>query len=162
MTCLPHRLRIRRGYACRNPALSRSSIRGKSRVNSYPSHHNYYEGRADADLTAWLTHLLGLLADVFGAVRDEALRLVQAPLSPEPEYLRRLDHRARLALGLFTHQEEITTSQVASVLGLSERMARNLLQEWVADGWIVVADPSRRKRAYGLSAIHRQFIGNAP
>ncbi|KAF0108293.1 MAG: hypothetical protein FD146_867 [Anaerolineaceae bacterium] len=123
-------------------------------------HHNYYEGRADADLTPWLAYFLGLLADVFGAARDEALRLMQSPPAPEPEHLRRLDHRARVVLGLFARQEEITASQVAQVLGLSERMARNLLQEWTADGWLVATDLSRRKRAYGLSEIYRQSIGN--
>jgi hypothetical protein len=40
-------------------------------------------------------------------------------------------------------------------------MARRLLQAWVTDGWLVVADPSRRGRAYELSAIYRPFIGHA-
>jgi hypothetical protein len=39
-------------------------------------------------------------------------------------------------------------------------MTRRLLQAWVTDGWLVVADPSRRGRAYGLSAIYRPFIGH--
>jgi hypothetical protein len=38
-------------------------------------HHNYYEGRAGADLTSWLTYFVGLLADVFSTAKDEALRL---------------------------------------------------------------------------------------
>jgi|GEM_PF-6051976 len=32
-------------------------------------------------------------------------------------------------------------------------MARNWMQDWVAQGWLVVANDLRRKRAYGLSAI---------
>ncbi|MBM3152771.1 MAG: Fic family protein [Chloroflexi bacterium] len=123
-------------------------------------HHNYYEGRADADLTPWLAYFTSLLAGVFGAARDEALRLKASPPAPEPEHLRRLDRRARLVLGLFARREEITASQVAEALGLSDRMARNLLQEWTADGWLVAADPSRRKRAYKLSAIYWQSIGS--
>ena len=117
-------------------------------------HHNYYEGRAEADLTSWLTYFVGLLADVFSTAKDEALRLKDAP--PEPELLRRLDHRARIVLGLFAKQETITATQVAETLGLSERMARNLMQEWVEQGWLLVADDSRRKRAYKLSALYRQ------
>ncbi|MCK9566621.1 MAG: hypothetical protein WA137_13005 [Methanothrix sp.] len=46
------------------------------------------------------------------------------------------------------------------VLGLSERMARNLLKGWTDDGWLEVAAPSSRGRAYLLSAIHRQLICN--
>jgi predicted ArsR family transcriptional regulator len=74
--------------------------------------------------------------------------------------LRRLDHRARVALGLFSKQDTITANQVAEALGLSERMARNLLQEWVVQGWLLVSDGSRRKRAYKLSATYRQSIGS--
>ncbi len=39
-------------------------------------------------------------------------------------------------------------------------MARVLLGRWVEDGWLEVADPSRRARAYVLSASYRQFIGS--
>jgi hypothetical protein len=38
-------------------------------------------------------------------------------------------------------------------------MVRVLLWQWVQDGWLAVADPSRRKRAYELTAIYRQYIG---
>ena len=119
-------------------------------------HHNYYEGRSATDLTSWLTYFVGLLAGVFSTAKEEAMRLKDAPYAPEPELLRRLDHRARIVLGLFAKQETITARQVAETLGLSERMARNLMQEWVEQGWLLVADDSRRKRAYKLSASYRQ------
>ena len=77
----------------------------------------------------------------------------------EPEPLRKLDRRARAVLGLFAKTDRIAAPEVAHALGLSDRMARVLLQEWVRDGWLVVADPSRRKRAYELSAIYRQYVG---
>jgi transposase len=70
--------------------------------------------------------------------------------------MRQLDHRARIVLALFARQETITATQVAETLGLSERMARNLMQEWVEQGWLIMADTSRRKRAYKLSAQYRQ------
>ncbi len=123
-------------------------------------HHNYYEGRAEADLSTWLTYFVGLLADVFRVAKEEALSMKDAPINPEPEALRRLDHRARMVLGLFAKQETITATQVAETLGLSERMVRNLMLGWVRDGWLFVADDSRRKRAYALSAIYRQYIGS--
>ena len=49
---------------------------------------------------------------------------------------------------------------MAKELGLSERMARNLLTGWVEDGWLEVTNPSRRARAYSLSAKYRQYIGS--
>lgn len=122
-------------------------------------HHNYYEGRATADLTDWLQYFLETLAGVFSEAKEEALRSAGQG-AVEPEALRRLDARARAVLALFTRRERITAPEVAQALGLSDRMARVLLQGWVQEGWIVVADPSRRSRAYTLSAIYRQFIGN--
>jgi DNA-binding IclR family transcriptional regulator len=73
--------------------------------------------------------------------------------------LRRLDRRARLALGLFTHQETVTSGEVARALGLSPRTVRDLLTVWLADGWLEVADPARKSRRYRLSAEYQQFIG---
>lgn len=123
-------------------------------------HHNYYEGRADAELSAWLEYFVGLLARVFSLAQEEALRLAEQPPVVEPESVQRLDSRARQVLALFAATDRITAGQVAETLGLSQRMARNLLQGWVEDGWLLVADPSKRKRAYALSAIYRQYIGS--
>ena len=121
-------------------------------------HHNYYEGRAEADLTPWLAYFLETLAAVFNAAKEEALRARESP-GIEPEALRRLDPRARAVLALFTRTERITSGEVAGVLGLSERTARELLRNWVQDGWIEIAAPSRRARSYRLSAGYRQLIG---
>lgn len=63
-------------------------------------HHNYYEGRATADLTPWLTYFLNTLAGVFEAARAEAERAAATREQTEPELFRRLDPRARVVLGL--------------------------------------------------------------
>ncbi len=63
-------------------------------------HHNYYEGRADADLTPWLEYFLGTLAGVFTSAKEEALRVAEKGLTVQPDALRRLSPRARIALGL--------------------------------------------------------------
>ncbi|MBW6518165.1 MAG: Fic family protein [ANME-2 cluster archaeon] len=124
-------------------------------------HHNYYEGRPTADLTSWLEYFVRLLAEVFTAAREEALRSLDEGITIEPEALRRLDPRARTVLALFTKKEQITSSEVANTLGLSQRMARVLLKNWVEEGWLEVADPSRRARAYTLNEHYRQYIGNS-
>jgi len=121
-------------------------------------HHNYYEGRAGADLTPWLDYFISTLASTFQAVRAEAARLGKEGVPTEPEPLRRLDRRARVVLGLFGRTDRVTASDVARALGLSDRMARVLLAQWVEDGWLTVADPSRRKRSYELTAIYRQYV----
>ena len=133
-------------------------LEGYYRSLAVHPHHNYYEGRAEADLTQWLEYFVIMLAQVFNAAKDETLRYAKQGMPAEPEELRRLDHRARTVLALFARTELVTTSQVAAALGLSERMTRLLLNTWVKDGWLVIANPSNRKRAYELSAIYRQYI----
>lgn len=134
-------------------------LEGYYRSLAVHPHHNYYEGRAEADLTPWLEYFIKTLAGVFDMVRQEAQRCAQEGLPSEPEAWRRLDRRARLVLGLFAKTDRLTTGDVARALGLSDRMARNLLAAWVKDGWLVMTSPSRRARGYALSAIYRQYIG---
>ncbi|HEX4963124.1 MAG TPA: Fic family protein [Thermoanaerobaculia bacterium] len=125
-------------------------------------HHNYYEGRDTADLTPWLEYYLTVLARAFTATKEEiALGASRGGSQGEPEALRRLDARARAVLALFASQDRITAPEVARLLGLSDRTARLLLQKWTEDGWLLVANPSRRGRVYELSASYRQLIGNS-
>jgi len=126
-------------------------------------HHNYYFGRRAADISSWVEYFIGTLAVVFTTARDEVLRCSEGDTVTalaEPDALRRLDPRARTVLALFLRTDRITTADVAGALGLSDRMARVLLGRWVEDGWVEVADPSRRARTYLLSASYRQFIGS--
>jgi Fic family protein len=123
-------------------------------------HHNYYEGRAEADLTAWVEYFVRLLAGVFEMVKKEALQASERGAQPGADALQALDHRARIIIGLLGRRERITSADVAEALGLSVRMARMLVAEWVKQGWLVVDDPSNRNRAYRLSASYRQLIGN--
>ncbi len=133
-------------------------LEGYYRSLSVHPHHNYYEGRADADLTQWVEYFIRTLAEVFTAAKEETLRYAAQGMPAEPEELRRLDHRARTVLALFAKTEQITASHVAAALGLSQRMVRLLLKGWIADGWLIIAEMSKRKRSYKLSAIYRQYI----
>jgi len=121
-------------------------------------HHNYYVGRADAELTDWVEYFLKTLSRVFEAAKEEALKHVASPVTAEPPALRRLDYRARTVLNLFARQEHITSAEVAAALGLSERMARVALSEWSGSGWIVVSNPSRRSRRYALCEELRNYM----
>ena len=122
-------------------------------------HHNYYEGRAVADLTDWLAYFVRGMATVFQRVADE-VRAQQEQLAPAiPQELHRLDRRARVVLGLFSRQDTITSADAANALGLSPRTVRDLLQAWLTQGWLELADPARKSRRYRLSAEYRRFIG---
>jgi len=52
-------------------------LEGYYRSLAVHPHHNYYEGRCDADLTPWLEYFAITLAGVFTAAKDEALRYSQ-------------------------------------------------------------------------------------
>jgi Fic family protein len=125
---------------------------GHYRALTVHPHYNYYFGRSEADLTPWLEYSIATLAEVFEAVRIRAQKCAENGRPEMPEALRRLDHRARVLLGLFAEKQTITAPVVAKELGLSERMARNLLGACAEDGWLEITNPSRRARAYSLSA----------
>ncbi len=122
-------------------------------------HHNYYEGRANADLTGWVAYFIHSMAQVFQRVAAEVRAHANQMPAPEPPELRRLDRRARLVLGLFTRQETLTGVEIARALALSPRTVRELLAVWVEAGWLEIADPARKSRRYRLSAEYRRFIG---
>ncbi|MBN2385584.1 MAG: Fic family protein [Anaerolineales bacterium] len=124
------------------------------------SHHNYYEGRTTADITPWLAYFLKGMASVFESVAAEVRgRAVESDPRAEA-LLRRLDRRGRMVLGLFGRQNEITSNEVARILGLSPRQVRDLLAEWVNAGWLEIGDPARKSRRYRLSVEYRRFIGD--
>jgi len=121
--------------------------------------HNYYFGRNLADMTPWLVYFVKGMAVVFETVAREVREKAIQRDDASEALLRKLDRRARMVLGLFAHQEAITANDVANVLGLSPRQARDLLTEWIKSGWLVVNDSSRKSRAYSLAPDYRRFIG---
>lgn len=123
-------------------------------------HHNYYEGRNTAEITPWLAYFLKGMSAVFESVAREVRERAVHSNGTSEAFLRNLDRRGRIVLGLFSRQDEISAKDVAQVLGLSDRQVRNLLTEWVATGWLEVSDASRKARAYRLPEKYRQFIGN--
>ncbi len=123
-------------------------------------HHNYYEGRAEANVSDWLAYFLHSMAEEFRRVAKEVRAYaVQPPTTPEPVVLQSLNRRERIVWGLFTQQDTLTTADMARALGLAPRTVRNLITGWVNAGWLEIADPSRRARRYRLSVGYRQVIG---
>jgi Fic family protein len=116
-------------------------------------HHNYYEGRADAEITPWLAYFLRGMAVIFHQVAEEVQRQGESPYPQEADWMRGLDRRARRVAALLEEQGEIRSAEVARLLGISQRQARNLLRAWTAAGWLEVADPSNRGRRYRLRQV---------
>ncbi len=137
-----------------------ANLSGYYKALATHKHHNYYEGRAAADLTGWIEYFIFLVAEVFRNVHKEALAYIKKGVKAEPIALRKLDIRAKNVLGLFINKEAITTADIASLLGLSQRMARNLANKWAKQRVLKTVGDSRKTRAYELTATYRKFIGN--
>ena len=123
-------------------------------------HHNYYYGRHEAEITSWLEYFLDGMAVVFERVAEQVRGEITGREYDQEALvlLRSLDHRARRVLSLFTTQDLIQSSEVASLLGISVRQTRDLLTGWVKAGWLVVSDPSRRGRKYSLAEEYRILL----
>ena len=111
--------------------------------------HNYYMGRAEADITGWIAYFIAGMASSFEAVRE---KMTEAePEGDRSEWIRSLDARQRKVLPLFDEWAEITTAQIGELLGLSPRGARAVAQKWVEAGFLDIGNPSKRSRTYCLA-----------
>ncbi len=117
--------------------------------------HNYYEGRAAADLSGFVGYFCAGMAEAFAAVR--AATGAEARAAPDQsDALRKLDPRRRRLLELFGTQDLATAVEIADHLGLGRRTVVALCRDWVADGFMEYADQSRRNRAYRLGS---EYVG---
>ena len=126
-------------------------------LNIGPS-HNYYEGRAEADITPWIDYFIGGMAHSFDKVKaraDQAAKTGEIDFSAK---LRDLSARQRKALALFQQQNEIAASDIQKLFGIQPRTARAWCADWVEAGFLVVSDPSRKARKYRLAENLRSFI----
>ena len=115
--------------------------------------HNYYLGRAKADITNWVEYFCDGVAESFENVRKRAQEAAGAvDMSP---LLRKLDPRQRQALALFRDSETITSRDIERLFTISQRMARELLRRWTEAGYLVVADPAKKSRKYALAEEFR-------
>ncbi|MHB8087702.1 MAG: Fic family protein [Anaerolineaceae bacterium] len=122
-------------------------------------HHNYYFGRNEADITPWLEYFLKGMSIVFEQVANEVAQYSKDKKDDKVvDLMRPLDHRARRVLGLFVNQNMIKSSEVANILSLSARQARQLLTQWVTQGWIEAVDPSKKGRKYKLAGEYKDLV----
>ncbi len=126
-------------------------------LNIGPS-HNYYGGRAEADITPWIDYFITGMANSFDKVKaraGQAARAGEADLSAE---LRDLSPRQRKALALFQQQNEIAAADVQKLFRIQPRTARAWCADWVENGFLIVSDPSRKARKYRLADKLRSFV----
>ena len=124
--------------------------------------HNYYMGRAEADITNWLEYFVEGMAEAFAKVEEQASQAANRWETDKTPELRKLDPRQRKALTLFSRQQIITSSDLALLFSFAPRTARLLLQKWTRQGFLAIADPSKKARKYRLSPeFEKLFQANA-
>lgn len=117
--------------------------------------HNYYMGRAEADITQFIEYFCSGMVYSFERVKEQTQIAHSQSAKDQTELLRLLDPRQRKALSLFRESQFITSGELASLFSISQRMARNLLSDWVEMGFVVVYDHSKRARKYTL---HNDYL----
>jgi Fic family protein len=102
---------------------------------SVGSSHNYYLGRAEADISHWVEYFCHGMADSFYKVRKQADKLKSKP--DQTKQLRELDARKKRVLVLFKESRYLTTREMAGHLGVSARTALNLCNRWVESDFLI-------------------------
>jgi Fic family protein len=113
--------------------------------------HNYYLGRAHADVSQFVEYFCQGMADSFAKVAARAEKLGEDDAPGASAKLRELRPIQRQALGLFAKNRVITAVELAGYLGLSPRQGRELCLKWVKDGFLAVENPSNKARSYRLA-----------
>ena len=116
--------------------------------------HNYYLGRAEADLTKWIAYFIEGMAVSF----EKALSEAEKGGRSQSKLLRNLDSKQRKALPLFEESREIAARDVAELFGYKPRTATLLCQRWVEKGFFEVTDPAKKSRRYKLADVYEAII----
>ena len=145
-----------KGICCLEEYYARN-LRAYYNALSLGPSHNYYLGRAEADITPWLEYFCGGMADSFEAVSRNAEAEARKG-AVDSSLLRKLDARKRKALGLFKDKEEITSADVASLFGVGKRAGRAICRKWAEENFLAVRNPARRNRSYVLSNRWKNLI----
>lgn len=121
--------------------------------------HNYYMGRAESDITSWITYFCQGVLNSFEKTLSHAQQNKNKGGKDATDVLRKLNARQRLALSaLFNKQDKITTKDVESLLRIHPSSARKLCQLWLKEGFLEIADPAKKSRTYRLSAQYEALI----
>lgn len=119
--------------------------------------HNYYLGRAEAEITQWIEYFIEGMAISFENVLNRMNALKGDITSDQSNVLRKLDPKQRKALELFQEFETITAAQIGEFFGFQPRTSSKLCKDWVDQGFLEIVDFSKKGRKYRL-ATHFQIL----
>ena len=120
--------------------------------------HNYYMGRAEAEITGWVSYFIEGMTVSFENVRDQAQSESAKGSKDQTKLLRNLDARQRKALALFRRSREITAKEIGALFGFQPRTAALVCQRWVENGFLQVTNSAKKSRRYRLNDIYEDML----
>jgi Fic family protein len=114
--------------------------------------HNYYMGRADADLTPFITYFCEGMAQAFSDISGAISRTARDTGPSQAVLLRELGARQRKLLPLFNAQGSATSKEMAEHLNLGSRTLTQFCRDWMKSGFLEFDEPSRKSRSYKIGA----------
>lgn len=120
--------------------------------------HNYYLGRAKADITAWVAYFMRGMAESFEKVEAQARREAERGGRDQSKLLRTLDARQRRVLTLFEGAQEVAAKEIGGLLRLKPRGAALLCRSWVDAGFLQIANPANKSRRYRLADAYEAIV----
>ena len=120
--------------------------------------HNYYIGRAQADITKWVEYFVCGMAVAFENVLKRMDQSKKHSDLDQAEVMRKLDPKQRITLELFEEFEIVTASQVGKLFGFKSRTSAQLCKTWVESGFLEIVDFSNKGRKYRIGKKYRAPI----
>jgi len=110
--------------------------------------HNYYQGRAEADITQWVAYFCNGMAEAFAKVRLKATEVSQSQevAIDHNHLLRELDHRQKQVLELFRSSRFISTKEIATLLKINPRTALNCCHKWSEEKFIIQRGSNKARK----------------
>ena len=120
--------------------------------------HNYYEGREESDITQWVEYFMSGMAYSFEKIAKQMNRSALSGDENHEALLRTLDPKKRKALELFHEFEIVTAAHIGQLFGFKPRTSAQLCKNWVDEGFLIIVDPSNKKRSYALAPRYEMLV----
>lgn len=120
--------------------------------------HNYYLGRAEADITPWINYFCEGMTYSCEKVITQMQKAQSSGERDLSNILKTLDPKQRKVLELFGEYEIITSKQIAQMFDFKPRTSTKLCKDWVENNFLEITDPSRKNRKYTLSSTYKVLI----
>ena len=112
---------------------------------------NYYMGRAEADITGFISYFMEAMANSFSKINIHANEQSTTISKVDTSIIRDLDVQQRAVLTLFVDFRKVSSQLIADHLGVKKRSATYLIKKWLESGFLEIENPSFKSRTYKLN-----------